>query len=62
MYRTVTQIDAIVQIVKTNFILLVLLIDNSFKVIKLFCVLMMLFHMFACMWIYFGGLEGGWRD
>jgi hypothetical protein len=61
MTRTLEQVDSIVTKLKHRFLQNMLTIDNTFKLVKLLCVLVMLFHLFACIWIYIGDTEGGWR-
>lgn len=45
---------------KLQFLQQVVTIDNLFKLVKLLCILVMLFHMFACCWVFVGSLTGGW--
>lgn len=56
--------EYIVTKLKHRFLQNMLTIDNSFKLIKLLCILVMLFHLFACAWIYIGNVNDGfpgWR-
>jgi hypothetical protein len=39
-----------------------IIIGNTYTLIKTVFILLMIFHAFACFWIYIGSHEDGWRN
>jgi hypothetical protein len=65
MSRCLDQLDYIVNKIKAKYLQYMFLITNTFSTIKLVGTLCVLFHFFACCWIYIGQFKyfeaEGWR-
>lgn len=60
--RCFDQVDALINKMKNYYMQQSISIRNTYTVAKTLLRLFMIFHFFACIWIYVGDVEGGWRN
>jgi hypothetical protein len=58
--RTFAQMEEIVASMKRRYMQDSIVIGNIYSIIRTIFILLMIFHLFACCWIYIGKSDGGW--
>jgi len=62
MYRIFDQVDFVLRELKQKFIQHSMMINNTYLLFKTLFIMLILFHLFACCWIFIGSLDEGWRS